>query len=158
MHKVKGLEAPVVFLADPTGHGEHPVELHIDRSADRVRGYMAVYEPKDTHGPRPLLACPRDWNEREAREREFQEAEENRLLYVAATRAGTCLMVRQRDGRSNENPWHSLRADLGDCPVHQDPGPQTAPVRPSVIVTRQDVEAASDAIDDRWQAAAPENV
>jgi ATP-dependent helicase/nuclease subunit A len=151
LHKVKGLEAPVVFLADPTGHLVHPVELHVDRSADRVRGYMAVYEPTEMYGPRPLLACPHDWNEREAREREFHEAEENRLLYVAATRAGRCLIVSQREGRSSENPWHSLREDLGDCPAHQDPGPQTAPTRPRVLVTKRDVEAASDEIQDRWQ-------
>jgi ATP-dependent helicase/nuclease subunit A len=150
LHKVKGLEAPVVFLADPTGHLAHPVELHIDRSADRVRGYMAVYEPRETFGPRPLLACPYDWNERAAREREFQQAEENRLLYVAATRAGTCLMVSGRDALPNQNPWNSFTADLGDCPVHADPGPQSAPVRASVVVSLHDVEAAREAIENRW--------
>jgi ATP-dependent helicase/nuclease subunit A len=151
LHKVKGLEAPVVFLADPTGHLVHPVALHIDRSADRVRGYMAVYEPNESFGPRPLLACPHDWNERAAREREFQQAEENRLLYVAATRAGTCLMVSGRDTLPNQDPWHSFTPDLGDCPVYADPGPQTAPVRASVVVTPHDVEAAREAIEDRWQ-------
>ena len=32
-----------VFLADPTGNFEHPIDLHIDRSGHTVPGYMAVY-------------------------------------------------------------------------------------------------------------------
>ena len=32
LHKVKGLEAPIVFLSDPTGQYDHPVDLHVDRS------------------------------------------------------------------------------------------------------------------------------
>ena len=43
VHKVKGLEAPVVFLADPTGFKHHAVDLHVDRSGDRVRGYMRIF-------------------------------------------------------------------------------------------------------------------
>ena len=43
LHKVKGLEAPVVFLADPTGEYKHPIDVHIDRSGDSVRGYMAIF-------------------------------------------------------------------------------------------------------------------
>src|SRR5262249_19789184 len=35
LHKAKGLEAPVVFLADPMGEGKHPPELHVDRKSGR---------------------------------------------------------------------------------------------------------------------------
>ena len=41
LHKVKGLEAPIVFLANPTGKWSPSVDLHIDRSADQVTGYLA---------------------------------------------------------------------------------------------------------------------
>ena len=34
LHKVKGLEAPVVFLVDPAGESDHDVDLHIDRSGE----------------------------------------------------------------------------------------------------------------------------
>jgi ATP-dependent helicase/nuclease subunit A len=154
LHKVKGLEAPIVFLADPTGDFEHPVELHVDRSGDRVRGYMAVYEPRREigHAPPRLLACPSDWSRLEATERAFLRAENERLLYVAATRAGACLVVADRDKRGNDNPWHSLAADLADHGDHQDPGPQVPPARPRVTVTVEEFEAAHKHIDHRWEA------
>jgi len=44
LHKAKGLEAPFVFLADPTGEsGIRPV-LHVDRSGDSAVGYMLLQE------------------------------------------------------------------------------------------------------------------
>ena len=63
LHKVKGLEAPIVFLCDPTGQFDHPVDLHVDRSGASARGYMAVYEPRPNVGYAPprLLAYPSDW-------------------------------------------------------------------------------------------------
>ncbi len=154
LHKVKGLEAPVVFLADPTGKYEHPIDLHIDRSSDRVRGYMAVYAPRPEIGftqPR-LIACPLEWARFEEAERDFLEAENERLLYVAATRSGTCLVVSGRDKRPAENPWRSLAEDLAAHELHQDPGPQPAPSRPQVSVGLADVEAGASAISQRWSA------
>ncbi len=127
LHKAKGLEAPVVFLADPTGQWDHPVKLHIDRSGSQVRGYLAIHGPETRQGTGPLLACPERWDDLERKEREFQTAETNRLLYVAATRAGTCLLVTQRASRAQDNPWQPLAERLGDRGVHEDPGPQPAP-------------------------------
>ena len=51
LHKVKGLEAPVVFLSDPSGEWDHDVDLHIDRAGAAVRGYLAVYEPRMGNRP-----------------------------------------------------------------------------------------------------------
>ena len=34
LHQCKGLEAPFVFLVDPSGESTHDVDVHIDRSAD----------------------------------------------------------------------------------------------------------------------------
>ena len=75
--------------------------------ARRARGYMAVYEPKPNVGYAPprLLAYPSDWRRLETTERAFQQAENERLLYVAATRAGTCLIVACREKRAKDNPW-----------------------------------------------------
>ena len=86
LHKVKGLEAAVVFLANPTGKWDPPVSLHIDRSGERVRGYLAVYGESSGYGTPPLLACPANWEIYSAEEQRFGDAERNRLLYVAATR------------------------------------------------------------------------
>jgi ATP-dependent helicase/nuclease subunit A len=154
LHKVKGLEAPVVILADPTGNFEHSIDLHIDRSGDCVRGYMAVYAPRPAIGyatPR-MIACPPEWPRFEETERDFLEAENERLLYVAATRAGTCLVVSSREKRANENPWRSLAADLSDRGVHEDPGPQSAPARPQVGVRAADIDAGVKQINARWTA------
>jgi ATP-dependent helicase/nuclease subunit A len=152
LHKVKGLEAPVVFLADPTGNYEHPINLHIDRAGKTVRGYMAVYAPRGEDSsaqPRPI-ALPPDWAKQEDAETSFLRAESERLLYVAATRAGTCLVVSERAKRPKENPWHSLAETLADREPLQDPGAQVAPRRPEVSVSVDDVKSARDEINKRW--------
>jgi ATP-dependent helicase/nuclease subunit A len=152
LHKVKGLEAPIVFLSDPTGQFEHPIDLHVDRSGPSARGYMAVFEPRSSVGyaaPR-VLAQPSGWSRLKDKEREFQQAENERLLYVAATRAGTCLIVARREKRPKENPWHSLTEDLADREVHQDPGPQVRPARPEISITAQEIEDAETNIANRW--------
>ncbi len=154
LHKVKGLEAPVVFLTDPTGHFEHTVDVHIDRSGDVVRGYMAVFAPKPEDGfaqPR-LIACPNEWPRLEEAESDFLKAENDRLLYVAATRAGSCLIVSHREKSANQNPWRTLADDLSNHGVHEDPGPQSVPMRPKVRVSLADIEAGRQLIDDRWSA------
>ncbi len=47
LHQAKGLEAPVVFLADPTGAFSHDPQIHIDRSGDGpTRGYLAILWPQ----------------------------------------------------------------------------------------------------------------
>ena len=152
LHKVKGLEAPVVFLADPTGNYEHPIDLHIDRAGKRVRGYMAVYAPRPEGSvatPRPL-ALPSDWAKQEDTETGFLQAENERLLYVAATRAGTCLVVSERAKRPKENPWHSLAEALADRELHQDPGAQVAPPRPQISVKLDDCFQHETTSNRRW--------
>jgi ATP-dependent helicase/nuclease subunit A len=141
-----------VFLADPTGNYEHPIVLHIDRTGETVRGYMAVYAPRPEGSlatPRPL-AMPADWAQKEDAETDFLRAENERLLYVAATRAGACLVVSERAKRPKENPWHSLAESLADRETHQDPGTQVAPPRPQVSVRLDDVISARNEIDRRW--------
>ena len=152
LHKVKGLEAPVVFLADPSGEWEHNVRLHIDRVGEAVRGYLAIYEPKQGNRPQRLLACPQNWEQLAAREMQFQDAENNRLLYVAATRAGTCLTIAQRDNKNNQNPWQFFEAFLTNQSSPSDPGTQAAPLLPAIDVASLDVSSATSAIDQRWEA------
>ena len=97
-----------------------------------------------------VLAYPSDWSRLADKERGFQHAETERLLYVAATRAGTCLMVARREKRPKDNPWHSLTQDLSDREIHQDPGPQARPARPELRITDDEIKAATAAIADRW--------
>ena len=105
LHKVKGLEAPVVFLADPSGEGRSgKIDLNIDRCGEQVKGYMAIRGPRINFYQR-TIALPSDWESRENAEREFEDAETKRLLYVAATRAGSHLFITQKDKYNNQNPW-----------------------------------------------------
>jgi ATP-dependent helicase/nuclease subunit A len=150
LHKVKGLEAPVVFLSDPSGAWDHDVDLHIDRSGAAARGYLAVYEPRMGNRPPRLLACPDNWERFAAKEKEFRDAENDRLLYVAGTRAGTCLTIAQRESRNDTNPWQFFAPYLKDQPAHADPGEQIQRSRPTVSLNPQDVTAATEAIDQRW--------
>jgi ATP-dependent helicase/nuclease subunit A len=133
LHKVKGLEAPVVFLADTNGAWEPPVELHIDRSAERTRGYLAVRGEQEGFGEAPLLAHPPEWEQQEKQEKTFTTAERQRLLYVAATRAGRHLVISQRDDEklNDRNPWCYFARFLTNVPTLPEfptkPTPQPEP-------------------------------
>ena len=152
LHKVKGLQAPVVFLADPAGAAAHPVRLHVDRSGPRVTGYLALHGEANSFGKAPVLAHPLDWERLAAREQQFLDAEEHRLLYVAATRAKDQLIVSLRAKRSESNPWHPFSVALAGQPLFADPGPQSAPAVKPVTVSPTDVTVAHGQIAARWQA------
>jgi len=127
LHKVKGLEAPVVFLADPSGEYEHDIRRHIDRSGGRTTGYMAVYGTESGRRRPRLLAHPPHWEELKERERAFLRAEALRLRYVAATRSGSAVIITQREKGNNHNPWRCFDDYLPPDAALPDPGPQSAP-------------------------------
>ncbi len=129
LHKAKGLEAPVVVLADAAGRYEHPASIHVDRSGGITRGHMAVRGEKRGYGAAPTLALPGDWSELAELEERFLDAERSRLLYVAATRAGCGLFICEREGGkgSAKNPWTPLLEVWPDAPAAEDPGDAAAP-------------------------------
>jgi ATP-dependent helicase/nuclease subunit A len=92
LHQAKGLEAPIVFLADPNREKDWDIDLSIDRSGEQARAYFRIVE-KGKKWSRRVLAQPVGWDDREAIERSFENAERDRLLYVAATRAKTMIVV-----------------------------------------------------------------
>jgi ATP-dependent helicase/nuclease subunit A len=150
LHKTKGLEAPIVFLVDPSGESDHDVDLHIDRSGDRVHGYLAVCGEKQGWQT-PLLAHPVGWARHAAEEQRFRDAENERLLYVAATRAGAMLTITQRDKKNQANPWQFFEPYMGECPLAADPGTQVADVSKPVSVTDRSVHDSVQAIQQRWE-------
>ncbi|MGK7311590.1 MAG: UvrD-helicase domain-containing protein [Candidatus Longimicrobiales bacterium M2_2A_002] len=108
LHQAKGLEAPVVALVHPVAGGAHPVVRHIERSEDgSAVGYLVVQERADAWRTR-VIARPPGWEEKEAEERRFEEAEQDRLLYVAATRAGERLVVARKSGDESRSVWAGL--------------------------------------------------
>ena len=118
VHQAKGLEAKVVFLADPadTSPRQFGVEFHVSRAGDSAFLSMPVAIKRTNMRPQ-LIAEPPGWEEDEALERQFEEAEEIRLLYVAATRASDLLVVSTYEAGSQPGPWASLLPALEQAPV-----------------------------------------
>lgn len=90
VHKTKGLEAPVVFLACTRNIRARPARFAINRGGGAVEGGMVLAGGEFGNIP---LACPMDWRQLAEREELFLQAERTRLNYVAATRAGSMLVV-----------------------------------------------------------------
>ena len=91
LHKAKGLEGKVVILAAPTRLTRHEVKVAVRRDGDVAKGGLRI---AFTSGrSTTVLAEPDDWEAQAEAEQAFLDAEENRLLYVAATRAKDALVV-----------------------------------------------------------------
>ncbi len=111
LHRAKGLEARVVFLADPSDANPPPPNVWIDRSTDPALAHILVQRDTGARS-KDEIARPLGWDEKEAREEEFLARETERLLYVAATRAQEGLVVsfrRNKDGKIG-GPWVALNS------------------------------------------------
>ncbi len=115
VHKAKGLEAPVVVLAFPTGEWQGEPTIHVERPAVGCAvGYICVQERAEVGWAMRTLAQPMDWPERKAAEKEFERAEDNRLLYVATTRAAEELIVSRCNQSEDRSPWRKLYPHFAD--------------------------------------------
>ncbi len=111
LHKAKGLEAPVVFLANPAGVRGHEPDRHIVRTGEKgPRGYF-VFEKKWGF-QRIRLSQPLDWAQKAEEEARYQEAEEERLMYVAATRARNALVISTYGAKMSSRAWEALDDSL----------------------------------------------
>ncbi len=133
VHGAKGLEAPVVFLADPRRERDKPVRFTIDRRGERARGHWRVIRETEGFGV-VESAEPPGWEEMEAAEEAFDDAERIRLLYVAATRAQETLVVsvwKQGKSENAQGPWSALAPYLTeDLP---EPAPAAAGSTPAPL-------------------------
>ena len=98
VHGAKGLEAPVVFLADQRRSPKASSGLFWIKAGDRQLPIWSAN--KDADDP-CALAARNEWRQR-------QQEEENRLLYVALTRAEERLYVCGWRGikKASEPSWH----------------------------------------------------
>lgn len=151
LHKAKGLEAPVVFLASPSGKRRPSPSFHIDRLAERVQGYLLIRGSRQGMADGPILARPLRWEDFEGEATRFEVEEENRLLYVAATRAGAKLVVTQRSKGNNWNFWNTLSDHLTNAEDLIDPGPQHAPVRSFATLDEDIVSTSFARIEQNWR-------
>jgi len=130
VHGAKGLEAPVVFLADPRREPNRPARFWIDRSAPAPEGHWRFIRETEGWGV-VRIAEPRGWEAMEETEDAFEGAEKTRLLYVAATRARDMLVVSLwKQGKSDtaHGTWAPLAPFLTeDLPETAAPAPAEPP-------------------------------
>ena len=130
LHKAKGLEAPVVILANPKGIEDHEPEQHIERraggrageAAGRQAAPLAYYRfcKPGSYRSKPVLSQCLGWEEKSRDEAAYMEAEEVRLMYVAATRARDLLVVSVYEDRLTSPAWSAIDERLrgaGDGPA-----------------------------------------
>ncbi len=114
VHKAKGLEADVVILGDPRGNVERDVTRHIDRSEDeQAIGFVVVEDAASRKNKyEKIIAQPLDWDQHAEEEKRYDAAEDDRLLYVAATRAREELVVSHWSYTNSPSPWKPFYAEL----------------------------------------------
>ena len=139
VHRAKGLEAPVVVLTGAELESFHPVKLHVERPAtgDPV-AYMVLQEKEGAHHWVDL-ARPLDWARRQVEERAFDEAERDRLLYVAGTRAQDELVIGRIPGR-DKSPWRGYQGALPNMAEILDLRPGRPPERAEVDIGPAEIE------------------
>jgi ATP-dependent helicase/nuclease subunit A len=115
VHKAKGLEAPVVFLAHPMKKVqiEDKISQHIQREGDQARGYFTFSKPINEHKSE-TIAQPVNWEVYKEEEFLYLKAEEIRLVYVAATRAKNMLVISSSAKNNYKNPWEDLLSDTNE--------------------------------------------
>ncbi|MBU4255413.1 MAG: PD-(D/E)XK nuclease family protein, partial [Acidobacteria bacterium] len=170
IHKAKGLEAPVVFLANPKGTKDFPQDRHVVRaeSIDGVleegrskpKGYF-VFSRKKGEFQRTIISQPVDWAEFEGEEQKYDDAEVDRLMYVAATRARNMMVVSTYDGNLSNKSWPLIDDNLQMKMVKElkDPsgiGSGNGDKKP-LVLTLDEVRRARESIQARLEEAGRES-
>ena len=131
IHQAKGLEAPVVFLADPYSSGSGPsVKRHLRRDTGELVAPIVQgegYYERITHPPLGWEDPAGDGEGFKAQEERHEAAEERRLLYVAATRAKKLLVVsRYRSDRWDEEKgyWSPIYPHIDADAIPELPAPE----------------------------------
>lgn len=149
LHKAKGLEAPVVILAHPIGLKPIPPDRYITRTGSN--GSQGYFHFKKMSGfQKKTISFPWDWETKQAEEKLFQTAEEQRLMYVAATRAKNLLVISTYvEDRGESSSWHALdsfvRSITGaDIPELKWPAREKKDFRKIIEVSGDELKKASD--------------
>jgi ATP-dependent helicase/nuclease subunit A len=152
LHKAKGLEADVVFLADPCGGFDPRVDVHIARTGNQPEGWFQVTRKSETSYKSVVLGEHKDWAVHQETEKPFLDAEQDRLLYVAATRARKQLVVSRWTTTPRNGAWTALDPFLGNArelPVASTVNAAVTPVQDSSVAAQSEANTALDAGHDR---------
>lgn len=113
LHKVKGLEAPVVILAPARTKTDHQYNFRVEHNDDETRGYL--FGLLGEEGLKKISYFKTsDFEDKAEEEKEAYSEEGKRLVYVAATRAAGALII----GNSQSSKWAGLLdgcADIMTC-------------------------------------------
>lgn len=114
LHKSKGLEAPVVFLAQPWKEVTQQADIHIRRQGGEAVGYYAFNRKHNYQTD--CFAQPVGWSDYEDEELQYLREEERRLVYVAGTRSKNVLIISRslKDKDLKKNPWALLLEGSSD--------------------------------------------
>ena len=114
LHKAKGLESPVVFLAVSYSSTVHEPSCYVERTGQKPNSHFLVCRPNPyNQGKGKRLAQPENWEDYCSIESSYSEAENIRLLYVAATRAKHLLVISSLNHQSNKsNAWLPLLKNI----------------------------------------------
>jgi ATP-dependent helicase/nuclease subunit A len=149
LHRVKGLEAPVVFLADPCHGFVFPPDVRIVREGGQSRGFMKIEWRSEESFARRLIGMPAGWSAHEAVEQRYRDAEVTRLLYVAATRARDLVVVGRWANATGNKAWGEFASFLSSCPELVIQPVPTEPHRPLPDVSPAARAHATAVRDDR---------
>ena len=107
LHKVKGLQAPVVILAAPM-QMNHDSTKYVDRKNKVV--YLASIGVKNDFGSSKTICETSSFDKEMEMARQSSLSEEGRIEYVAATRAESVLIIGVPEGlnKNQTNPWRDL--------------------------------------------------
>lgn len=110
LHKVKGLEAPIVILVHPSEADKKPTN-YTDYSGTAPKTYYRAFSKLNSHGgSSEFVKTTLISDEELAKWKKKDDGEADRLQYVAATRPTSVLFiadnVNQRGG--THNPWGAL--------------------------------------------------
>ncbi|ETT45414.1 hypothetical protein BSK66_10160 [Paenibacillus odorifer] len=147
LHKAKGLEAPVVMLACPCGESDHDAAEHVDRMGDSPRGYFSITRRRGYQ--EDVIAHPPGWQELAERERLYMNAEKERLLYVAATRAKQLMIISRYPDKPTIDPWSSFDSGIQEDRELDDP--EVMPEVPSRYEDLHD-EVADEVTGREWRS------
>ena len=140
IHKAKGLEFPVVILADAVLAPSRPsrtglIERGQKLASTQEAGGERLFQPRGRLelrlGPQTLAWHTLGWQEAQAREGAREEAEERRLWYVGATRARDQLilpLLPELESTTGQSLWRVFNSQAAEPkPISSTPDPPPMP-------------------------------
>jgi ATP-dependent helicase/nuclease subunit A len=116
LHKAKGLEAAVTFLADPGADRPFAITLRVERKGVRAIGHLHVAR-KGPYNSTVTIGKPLGWEAHEEEEKKYVAAERLRLMYVAGTRAKDLLVVCRSSKASANEAWNVFASVVTGAPA-----------------------------------------